>query len=65
MLNVFSDELLAIDIALTQLTHFVNTNPPGIHTITVFTDSQAILQALNFPASHSGQRLINLVSHLA
>lgn len=49
-LNVFSGELLAIDVALAQLTHMVNTNPPGTHDVIVFIDSQAALQALNFPA---------------
>lgn len=61
-LNVFSGELLAIDVALAQLTHFVNTNPPGIQAVTVFSDSQAALQALNFPAPHSGQFLIKSIT---
>lgn len=61
-LNVFSGELLAIDVALAQLTHLLNTNSPGIHNpMTVFTDSQAALNALNFPALHSGQFLIKSI----
>ena len=62
-LNVFSGELLAIDVALTQFTHFSNTNPPGIQkSMTIFTDSQAALNALNRPASHSGQFLVKSIT---
>lgn len=52
MLNV-------IDVALTQLIHPSNTDPPGIQkSVTIFTDSQAALNALNYLASHSGQFLV-------
>ena len=62
-LNVYSGELLAIDVALAQLTHLFNNDPPGIHkSVAVFTDSQAALNALNFPASHSDQYLVKSIT---
>lgn len=61
-LNVFSGELLAIDVALAQLIHLSGTGPSQTYkSITIFTDSQAALNALNFPTSHSGQFLVKSI----
>lgn len=58
-LNIFSGELLAIDMALARLTHLSVTGLSQIYkSITRFTDSQAALDALNFPTLHSGQFLV-------
>lgn len=62
MLNIFSGKLLVIDVALAQLTHHLKTNLLGIHnSVTVCTDSQAALNALNFLALYSGQFLIKRI----
>ncbi len=62
-LNVFTGELFAIDVALAQLSVLPKVEQPWRHqNVTLFTDSQAALNALSFPRAQSGQFLVKSIS---
>ena len=62
-LNLVTGELLAIDVALTQLIYLSNLDRLQMHEIiTPLTNSQAALNALSYPTLHSGQLLIKSIS---
>ncbi len=61
--NVFTGELLAIDVALAQLSFLSNVEQPWRHQkIPLFTDSQAALNALSFPRAQSRQFLVKNIT---
>ena len=53
---------MAIDVALAQLIYFAKLEQPRHHNVTLFTDSQAALNALSYPAAHSGQFLTKAIT---
>lgn len=58
MLNAFTGELLAIEVALAQLLFLSGQTQARIYqNVTVFTNSQAALKALSSLTIHSGQFL--------
>ena len=61
-LNVFIGELLAIDVALAQLIHFAKIEQPRNLNVTLFTDSQAALNAISYLAAYSGQFLTKAIT---
>lgn len=63
MLNAFTGELLAIDVALAQLLFLSGQTQAQIYQdVTVFTDSQAALKALGGLTTHSGQFLAKKIT---
>ena len=61
-LNVFIGELLAIDVALAQLIYFAKLERPRHQNVTLFTESQAALNALSHPTAQSGQFLTKAIA---
>ncbi len=60
-LNVFTGDLLAIDVGLVQLIHFAKIEQPRNLNVTLFTESQAALNAISYPAAYSGQFLTKAI----
>lgn len=60
---IISGKLFAIDIALAHLISLPTPNvPQSCGSVTLFTDSHAALNALNYPTSHNGQFLVKSIS---